>query len=78
MDILIVTKTLDVNKNNHYFLISNINNVDYLSLIKNITEDIQNNFLILDTMDGIIAIRIQEISWIKIINKSLQESSNDI
>lgn len=78
MDILIVTKTLDINQNNHSFLVSDINDVDYLSLVKNITESSHNNFLVLNTVDGILAIRIQEIAWVKIINKCLQESSNDI
>lgn len=78
MDILIVTKTLDVNKVNHTFVISDIKNVDYLSLLNEITQNSQDNFLILNTIDGIIAIRASEISWMKIIIKDLQEPSNDI
>lgn len=83
MDILIVTKTLDTNKVNHSFTISDIQNVDYLSLLNEITQNLQDNFLILNTIDGIIAIRASEISWIKIIVKDLlskepMEISSDI
>lgn len=83
MDILIVTKTLDINKVNHSFTISDIQNVDYLSLLNEITQNLQDNFLILNTIDGIIAIRASEISWIKIIvkdllSKELMEISSDI